>query len=161
MQPIFRNVFKKATHVNPFIYLKGVSHKDLVALLDYIYTGQAKVLAEDVDRFIQVGKDLQVKGLADAEKEVVCNTKNMNVKNANVDRKTEELSDESYDSTNVDDSIDSFSNDMPLAENLKTTLDIKKEKDNKNVKNLDQLKAELSEKMEKIKDEEGMTTWKC
>merc|ERR1712179_753866 len=93
--------------------------------------------------------------------DVVCNTKNMNVKNANVDRKTEELSDESYDSTDVDDSIDSHSNDTSLAENLKVTLDIKTEKDNTDVKNLDQLKAELSEKMEKIKDEEGMTTWKC
>ena len=36
--PFFRNVFKKAKENNPFIYLKGVSHKDLLALLDYIYT---------------------------------------------------------------------------------------------------------------------------
>merc|ERR1712179_147599 len=78
-----------------------------------------------------------------------------------VDRKTEELSDESYASRDVDDSIDSLSNDTSFAENLKTSLDIKTEKDKRNVKNLDQLKAELSKKMEKIKDEKGMTTWKC
>ena len=61
----FRNLFRKAKQSNPIIYLKGVSHKDLVSLLDYIYTGQTQVLAEDVERFIQVGRDMQVKGLAD------------------------------------------------------------------------------------------------
>merc|ERR1719153_321020 len=82
--PFFRNVFKKATHVNPFIYLKGVFHKDLVALLDYIYTGQAKVLAENVDRFILMADDLQVKGLAEEEEEeeagVSDNSKNLKAK---------------------------------------------------------------------------------
>ena len=102
----FRNVLKKTKQNNPFIYLKGILHKDLVALLDYIYTGQAQVLAEDVDRFIQVGKDMQVKGLADEEKEVIGNIKTK----VNSDSKTKELSDDSYDTTDADESINSLSN---------------------------------------------------
>ena len=150
----FRNVFKKAKQKHPFIYLKGVLHKDLVALLDYIYTGQAQVLSEDVDRFFQVGKDMRVKGLIDEEQEGIDNIK----KKVNTDSKTEELPDDSYDTTDVDESINSLSNDSSLVE---TCLEIKKEEVKIDVKNPDQLRTELSEKMEKIKDEEGMPMWKC
>merc|ERR1712129_131251 len=65
--PFFRSVFKKMKEKQPFIYLKGVMHKDLVALLDYIYTGETQVRAEDVDRFIEVGREMKVKGLTEDE----------------------------------------------------------------------------------------------
>jgi len=157
--PFFRNVFKKATHVNPFIYLKGVSHKDLVALLDYIYTGQTKVLAEDVDRFIQVGKDLQVQGLADAEEEVIDYAKKQKVDKANKEETTE-LSNESYDATDIDESITSL-RDVSTLLDLETSLELKEERVENENKNLDELISEISKKMEKMKDEEGMTIWKC
>ena len=32
----FKEVFKKTQPVSPFIYLKGILHKDLLALLDYM-----------------------------------------------------------------------------------------------------------------------------
>jgi len=159
--PFFRNVFKKATHVNPFIYLKGVLHKDLVALIDYIYTGKAQVLAEDVDRFIQVGKDLQVKGLADEEEEVVDDTKNLQVKKTVNDRKTEELPIESFDTTDVYESENSFADESSLSESPESSLDIKNEKVENENKNLTRLLSEISMKMEKIKDERGLTMWKC
>ena len=157
--PFFRNVFKKATHVNPFIYLKGVSHKDLVALLDYIYTGQTKVLAEDVDRFIQVGKDLQVKGLADEEDEVIENTKDKKARKTKKKRKTEELTNTSHDATNENDT--SPPDEFSLVDTPKTSLDIKKEKVDVDNKKPVKLLSELSKKIEKIKDEEGISMWKC
>merc|ERR1712129_231476 len=65
--PFFRSVFKKTKEKQPFIYLKGVLHKDLVALLDYIYIGETQVIAEDVNRFIEVGREMNVKGLTEDE----------------------------------------------------------------------------------------------
>merc|ERR1712129_76529 len=69
--PFFRSVFKKMKEKQPFIYLKGVMHKDLVALLDYIYTGETQVRAEDVNRFIEVGREMKVKGLAEDDAGVI------------------------------------------------------------------------------------------
>jgi len=65
--PFFRHVLTKAKQNHPFIYLKGVLHKDLLALLDYIYTGETQVPAQDVNRFIEVAQELQIKGLAEDE----------------------------------------------------------------------------------------------
>ena len=155
-------MFKKAKQNDPFIYLKGVLHKDLVALLDYIYTGQAQVLAEDVDRFIQVGKDMQVKGLVvGEEEEVIDNTENQKEVEENKDETTKTLSDKSYDTTDVDESINSLLDDSTLAGKLELSEEIKQERVEKEDKNLDQLLSEISKKMEKMKDDEGMTMWKC
>ena len=159
----FRNLFRKAKQSNPIIYLKGVSHKDLVSLLDYIYTGQTQVLAEDVERFIQVGRDMQVKGLADdEEEEVIDDTKNQHNKGKTINDKIgEDFSDESYDSTGYDECENSVADETYLAENSETFLQIKNEKMEKETKNLDQLLSEISKKMEKTKDEKGLTMWKC
>ena len=63
----FQSIFKKTKQPHPFIYLRGVFYKDLVALLDYIYTGKAQIASDDVNRFIQVGRDLKVKSLSSEE----------------------------------------------------------------------------------------------
>ena len=63
--PFFRQVFRKTTQTHPFIYLKGVLHRDLVALLDYIYTGSTQVPAGDVNRFIEAGQEMKIKGLVE------------------------------------------------------------------------------------------------
>ena len=44
--PFFRHVLTKTKQNHPFIYLKGVLHKDLVAILDFIYNGETQVPAE-------------------------------------------------------------------------------------------------------------------
>ena len=66
--PFFRHVLSKTKQNHPFIYLRGVVHKDLLALLDYIYTGETKVVADDVNRFIELANEFKIKGLAETEK---------------------------------------------------------------------------------------------
>ena len=65
--PFFRHILAKAKQAHPFIYLKGILHQDLLALLDYMYDGATKVATEDVNRFIEVAKELKIKGLAPDE----------------------------------------------------------------------------------------------
>ena len=65
--PFFRRVLSKAKQKHPFIYLKGVLHQDLLALMDYMYNGETKVPAEHVDRFIEAAQELKIKGLAEDE----------------------------------------------------------------------------------------------
>ena len=63
--PFFRHVLTKNKQNHPFIYLKGVLHNDLVAILDFIYNGETQIPSEDVKRFIEVAEDLKIKGLCD------------------------------------------------------------------------------------------------
>jgi len=68
--PFFRHILTKMKQTHPFIYLKGVLYKDLVGLLDYVYTGETQILAEDVDRFIEAAKELKIKGLIEENIEI-------------------------------------------------------------------------------------------
>lgn len=50
-------------HPNPLIYLRGVRLHDLEAVLDFIYHGEVNVAQEDLNSFLAVAEDLQIKGL--------------------------------------------------------------------------------------------------
>lgn len=64
--PFFRNILKMSTgypHPNPFIYLRGVSYNDLHCLLDFMYHGEVRVAQEDLNSFLAIAEELQIKGL--------------------------------------------------------------------------------------------------
>jgi len=65
--PVFRNLFKKINHAHPLIYLKGVCHQDLLAIVDYIYKGEASVDPLYLKRFLKTAKDLEIQGLIEYE----------------------------------------------------------------------------------------------
>ena len=55
-----------------FVYLLIVY--DLKNIIDFIYNGEAKIDAQDISRFLEAAKELQIKGLASAEVTVDCET---------------------------------------------------------------------------------------
>ena len=59
----FNNVLKRNTHSHPMIYMKGLKAKDLMAILDFIYHGEANICQEDLDGFLALAENLQLKGL--------------------------------------------------------------------------------------------------
>merc|ERR1719427_213165 len=61
--PFFKNLLVNNVHQHPLLYLRGVQHEDLRAILDFIYLGQTKVEMNKVDQFINLATDLQIKGL--------------------------------------------------------------------------------------------------
>ena len=67
--PFFSNVLKKNKHSHPMIYMRGLKVKDLDAIVDFIYNGEANIHQEDLDGFLALAEELQLKGLAGAEKE--------------------------------------------------------------------------------------------
>ena len=60
--PFFRNVLKRNPHQHPLLFLKGVSLKDLQAVLNFMYHGEVNVAQDDLNSFLQVAEDLRVKG---------------------------------------------------------------------------------------------------
>jgi len=63
----FWRVLKKIKHSHPLIYLKGVKFKDLEAVLSFMYLGQVNLAQEDLDSFLAVAEELEVKGLTPGE----------------------------------------------------------------------------------------------
>lgn len=62
--PFFRTVLRRNPHQHPLFYLKGVKYADLVAVLNFMYHGEVNVNQEELNSFLAVAEDLQVKGLA-------------------------------------------------------------------------------------------------
>lgn len=61
--PFFRTILRQNQHQHPLLYLKGVEYSDLQAVLDFMYHGEVNVAQEELNSFLAVAEDLQVKGL--------------------------------------------------------------------------------------------------
>jgi len=61
--PFFRSVLKQNPHQHPLLYLKGVQFTDLQAVLNFMYHGEVNVAQEELNSFLAVAEDLEVKGL--------------------------------------------------------------------------------------------------
>jgi len=69
--PFFMNLLRKNNHPHPLIYMRGMKSEDLEAMVDFLYYGETKVYQENLDSFLAVSEELQLKGLigSGAEKE--------------------------------------------------------------------------------------------
>jgi len=61
--PFFDNLLRRNKHPHPLIYMRGLKSEDLVALIDFLYYGEANVYKENLDSFLAVAEELQLKGL--------------------------------------------------------------------------------------------------
>jgi len=62
--PFFQSVLNQNSHSHPWIYLKGTKSKDLKLIVDFMYTGEIEIEADDVQNFFAIAKELQIKGLS-------------------------------------------------------------------------------------------------
>jgi hypothetical protein len=61
--PFFRGVLKQNPHQHPLLYLKDVRYKDLESVLSFMYHGEVNVAQDQLNSFLMVAEELQVKGL--------------------------------------------------------------------------------------------------
>ena len=61
--PFFRNLLKEKKHAHPLIYMRGVKSEDLAAIIDFLYNGEANIFQENLDSFLAIAEELQLKGL--------------------------------------------------------------------------------------------------
>ena len=61
--PTFRTLFGRNKHPHPLIYMRGMKSNNLLAILDFLYRGEANVLQDDLDSFLALAEELQLKGL--------------------------------------------------------------------------------------------------
>merc|ERR1712200_327942 len=61
--PFFLNILKRNKHPHPLIYMRGVRPENLMAMVDFFYHGEANVYQENLDSFLVLAEELQLKGL--------------------------------------------------------------------------------------------------
>ena len=64
--PFFQRILKGNKHSHPLIYMKGMRFDDLTAIVDFLYYGEANVYQENLDSFLAIAGELQLKGLEDS-----------------------------------------------------------------------------------------------
>ena len=62
--PFFQNLLMRNKHAHPLIYMKGIKSDDLLAILDFLYHGEADVCQDNLDSFLAIAEDLKLKGLS-------------------------------------------------------------------------------------------------
>ena len=65
--PFFEKILSRNKHPHPLIYLKGFHSKDLLAILDFLYFGEASVFQENLDSFLAIAEELKLTGLTGSD----------------------------------------------------------------------------------------------
>ena len=69
--PFFKKLLKSHPHPQPLVYMRGIKATDLVAIVDFIYRGEANIFQEQLENFLALAEELELKGLSGNSEEVV------------------------------------------------------------------------------------------
>ena len=61
--PFFMELLKRNRHPHPLLYMRGLRSDDLMAIVDFLYRGEANVCQENLDSFLALAEELKLKGL--------------------------------------------------------------------------------------------------
>ena len=64
--PVFASLLKIKKHPQSLIYMRGLNSGELQTLVDFLYLGETTVQEEDVENFLELGKEFQLKGLTES-----------------------------------------------------------------------------------------------
>ena len=64
---VFQCILKKNRNKNPLIYLRGITSKELVSIVDFIYHGEVRIYEDDLNKFLQLAEEFQLRGLTGFE----------------------------------------------------------------------------------------------
>ena len=61
--PFFKTVLRRNRHEHPLLYLKGVKYQEMLSVLNFMYHGEVNVAQDELNSFLSIAEELQVKGL--------------------------------------------------------------------------------------------------
>ena len=68
--PFFLNLLKKKKkHPHPLVYMRGLKYENLLSMVNFLYHGEANIFQENLDSFLAMADELQLKGLNKTERE--------------------------------------------------------------------------------------------
>ena len=57
--PFFMDILRRNKHPHPLVYMRGIKSNDLLAIVDFLYFGEANVFQEHLDAFLALTKGLE------------------------------------------------------------------------------------------------------
>ena len=65
--PFFEKILKENKHSHPLIYMRGMKSDDMTAIVDFLYFGETNVYQGNLDNFLKIAEEIQLKGLEGSE----------------------------------------------------------------------------------------------
>ena len=63
----FGRLLKQNKHPHPLLYMRGISNNQLSEVVDFIYHGEVNIYEENIEDFLILAEELQLKGLNNSE----------------------------------------------------------------------------------------------
>ena len=76
ISPVFKSIINDYFTSVPVIYLRGIKSLDIESILQYVYLGEATVLEDRVNEFLDVAKSLEIKTISN---HTIKNERNENI----------------------------------------------------------------------------------
>ena len=68
--PFFKRLLRAYTNPHPLIFMRGIKSRDLEAIVDFIYLGEANIFQEQLETFLALAEELELEGLSANPEEV-------------------------------------------------------------------------------------------
>ena len=68
--PFFKRLLRAHTNPHPLIFMRGIKSRDLEAIVDFIYLGEANIFQEQLETFLALAEELELEGLSGNPEEV-------------------------------------------------------------------------------------------
>ena len=78
--PFFQDLLKRNKHPHPLIFMRNVSSENLEAMIDFLYLGEARLLEESLQGFLDIAQELKLKGLSGEKEEMEIGTEDLHSK---------------------------------------------------------------------------------
>ena len=62
--PVFQKLLAGNKNSHPIIFMRGVKSEDLLPMVDFLYHGEANIFQENLESFLALVEDLQMKGMS-------------------------------------------------------------------------------------------------
>lgn len=66
--PVLKKIIQNNPHPYPLIYFRGVKYETMQSLLNFVYLGKASMSQDNVDEFLRIAKELEIKELCNNPK---------------------------------------------------------------------------------------------
>ena len=63
--PVFKEMLLRSKYPHPVIFMRGISLENLEQITEFVYKGKVDIPADKIDPFLEVAKDLKIKGLSE------------------------------------------------------------------------------------------------
>ena len=77
---VFKGLLTQNSATNPVIFMRGVKREQLNSIVDFLYLGEINIHQDDLNEFLALAEDLQLKGLTENSKQAMETSKHSEAK---------------------------------------------------------------------------------